>query len=278
MTSRTFQIEKDTREMAPFAVPHGPAEGPGRQIPPRSTARTALKILELFSPDEPELGVSEMGRRLGVHKSSISRLAATLTAEGFLTRTQSGRYRLGLHLWTLGSLAGHSHVLYQAALSELCEVRQETGESTHLAVLIGLEVVHLERLHSNHLMKRIAGSLRRLPPHATSPGKVLLAYAPNELCERVIAQGLHRYTPRTLVDANELRSELAAIRVQGFALDQEEFRKGTSSVAVPIFTRDGQSVAAISVLAPSDRLAGPRRDDVLRVLRRATERIARRAP
>ena len=271
-------MEQSTNARILFPAPPGSAIEPARGAPSRSTTRTALKILTLFSLHEPELGVSEMSRRLGVHKSNISRLAAALAAEGFLTRVQSGRYRLGLNLWTIGSLAGHSHVLYQAALSELCEVREETGESTHLAVLMGLEVVHLERLHSNRLMKRIAGSLRRLPPHATSPGKVLLAYAPDDICERVIAQGLRRYTPRTLVDPDELRSELAAIRAQGFAVDQEEFRRGTSSLAVPIFTRDGQSVASISVLAPSDRLAGARREAVLRVLKRATARIAQNAP
>jgi DNA-binding IclR family transcriptional regulator len=247
-------------------------------VPPRSTARTTLKILELFSPDEPELGVSEMGRRLSVHKSTISRLVATLEAEGFLTRTQKGRYRLGLHLWTIGALAGHSHALYHVALAELCEVRQETGESTHLSVLMGVEVVHLERLHSNRLMKRIAGSLRRLPPHSTSPGKVLLAHSPDEVCERVIAHGLQRYTPRTLADAGELRSELAAVRAQGFAVDREEFVRGTSSVAVPIFSRDRHSVAAISVLATSDRLAGSRMETILRTLKLAAARIEQRAP
>jgi DNA-binding IclR family transcriptional regulator len=143
---------------------------------------------------------------------------------------------------------------------------------------MGLEVVHLERLHSERLLKRIAGSLRRLPPHATSPGKVLLAHAPDELRERVIAQGLPRYTPRTIVDPVELRAELAAIRAQGYAVDQEEFIKGTSSVAVPIFTRDRQSAAAISVLAPSHRLAGSRLNAVLRVLRRAAARIEQGAP
>jgi DNA-binding IclR family transcriptional regulator len=271
-------IVKRPGEKSVLVPPAGFTVDASRQVPPRSTARTALKILELFSPEEPELGVSEMGRRLGVHKSTVSRLVATLEAESFLARTQKGRYRLGLHLWTIGSLAGHSHALYQAALSELCEVRQETGESTHLAVLMGVEVVHLERLHSNRLMKRIAGSLRRLPPHATSPGKVLLANSPDDICERVIALGLRRYTPRTLIDADELRSQLAAIRAQGFAMDQEEFIKGTSSVAVPIFTRDRQSVAAISVLAPSERLAGSRLETVLRVLRRAAGRIELRAP
>ena len=107
---------------------------------------------------------------------------------------------------------------------------------------------------------------------------MLLAHAPEELCERVIAQGLRRYTPRTLVDEGELRSELATIRAQGYAVDHEEFVRGTSSVAVPIFTRDRQSMAAISVVAPPDRLAGARMDNVLRVLRRATARIALSAP
>jgi DNA-binding IclR family transcriptional regulator len=178
----------------------------------------------------------------------------------------------------MGAIASRSHAIYRTALQELCEVRQDTGESTHLSVLVGTEIVHLERLHSERLMRRIAGSLRRLPIHATSSGKVLLAHAPQEFCEGVIAQGLSRYTPATLVRADDLRCELAAIRAQGYSVDREEFLRGTSSVAVPVFTRDRQNVAAISVVAPTDRLAGPRMQLVLRVLLRATERIQQNAP
>jgi DNA-binding IclR family transcriptional regulator len=237
----------------------------------------ALKILELFSPADPVLGVSEIGRRLGVHKSNVSRLVAALQSEGFLTRTQNGRYRLGIQLYVMGAAVKHGNSLYQAALVELSELRMATGESTHLAVLSGLDVVHLERFHSDHFMKRLAGSTRRSPTHGTSTGKVLLAHAKNETVERVIDGGLQRYTPHTITDPETLRAELAAIRARGHAVDRDEFVRGTSSVAVPIVAVDRETVAAIAVVAPSDHLIGPRFTMVLRLLVQAAGRIVRNA-
>lgn len=246
-----------------------------RRASPGSTARQALKILELFSPDEPVLGVTEIGRRLGVHKSNVSRLVAALQAERFLVRTQNGRYRLGLRLYVMGASVTHSHALYEAALAELSEVRIATGESTHLAVLVDSEVVHLERLRSEHLLRSRMGPRSRPPAHATSTGKVLLAYAPDEIRERVIASGLQGCTTRTITDPDLLRSELATVRLRGFALDREEFLRGISSLAVPIMGRDHQTMAAMAVVAPSERLVGLHMKEILRVLQQVAARIAR---
>jgi DNA-binding IclR family transcriptional regulator len=251
------------------------ADGRARRVPPGSTARQALKILELFSPDEPVLGVSEIARRLGVHKSNVSRLVAALQAEGFVTRTEIGRYRLGLRLYVMGASVTHSHALYEAALLELSEVRIVTGESAHLAVLVDTEVVHLERLRSEYLLKSRIGMRSRPPAHATSTGKALLAHAPDNVCERVIARGLRRYTSRTLTDPDAFRTELAEVRSQGHAVDREEFLRGISSLAVPIFARDRKTMAAIAVVAPADRLVGQYMKKVLRVLEGTAERIAR---
>ncbi len=251
------------------------AEDAGRRALPGATARLALKILELFSPEEPVLGVSEIGRRLGVHKSNVSRLVAALQDEGFLARTENGRYRLGLRLYVMGASITHSHALYEAALAELSEVRIATGESAHLAVLVDTEVVHLERLRSDYLMKSRMAARSRPPPHASSTGKALLAYASKDTCERVIARGLRRYTPRTLTDPEAFRAELATVRSRGYAVDREEFLRGIASLAVPIVARDRQTVAAIAVVAPSDRLLGRHMEDTLRVLQDVAARIAR---
>lgn len=267
-------IVKQAGDTAPSSAAMAASGRAIRPAPPRSTARTALKILELFSPAEPVLGVSEIGRRLGVHKSNVSRLVAALQAEDFLTRTEDGRYRLGLHLYAMGSTIVHSHALYQAALAELCEVRMATGESAHLAVLDGIDVVHLARLPSNRFMRRIAESWNPSPPHATSTGKVLLAHASDETIGRLVARGLRRFTPRTVTDVDRLKRELGEIRARGFALDREEFVRGTSSVAVPIFTRSRRTVAAISVVAPSERLREPQMGNVLRLLTDVALRIS----
>jgi DNA-binding IclR family transcriptional regulator len=176
----------------------------------------------------------------------------------------------------MGSTVPHSRALYEAARSELCEVRMATGENAHLAVLVGTDVVHLERLHSDRLMKRVMRSMKS-PTHATSTGKVLLAYAAPEISERVIAQGLDRYTTRTVTDPSEFRTELAVIRARGYALNREEFRRGTSSVAVPVFAKDGKAVAAMAVITPATILFGLKMENILRVLKESAARISRTA-
>jgi DNA-binding IclR family transcriptional regulator len=268
----------ETRCREDFAARAMPmTEDTMRRVPPRSTARLALKILELFSPAEPVLGVSEIGRRLGIHKSNVSRLVAALQSEGFLARTEAGRYTLGLRLFAMGTNIPRSHVLYQAALLELCELRSVIGESAHLATLVGTDVIHIERLHSERLMKRVLSLKMNSPTHATSTGKVLLAHSPEELGERVIALGLRRHTSRTVTNPTEFRLELATVRATGYAVNREEFRYGTSSVAVPIIGADGRAIAAIAIVAPCDRLAGYRMANALLHLQKAGDRITRMA-
>ena len=271
-----LRIVKQDEATTASAIIVPPPKGEARHVPPRSTARVALKILELFSPSDPVLGVTEIGRRLGIHKSKVSRLVAALEAEGFLTRTEAGRYCLGLRLYAMGATVPHSRALFEAARSELCEIRIRTGESAHLAVLVDTDVVHLERLHSDRLMKRVLRSTKS-PTHATSTGKLLLAHAPAEVCERVIAQGLPRCTPRTITDADELRSELRTIRARGYAINREEFRRGTSSVSVPIFAKDGQCIAAMAVITPANGLSALRMETILQLLRDSAARVAKSA-
>jgi DNA-binding IclR family transcriptional regulator len=178
----------------------------------------------------------------------------------------------------MGTTVTHSHAHYEAALLELSEVRIATGESAQLAVLVDTEVIHLERLRSDYLLRSRIGSRSRPPALATSTGKGLLAYAPSETCERVIARGLNRYTPRTLTDPGEFRSELAAVRMRGYALDREEFIRGITSLAVPIVARDRRTTAAIAVVAPSDhlvRLHMQDMQDTLRILQDVAARIAK---
>ena len=134
---------------------------------------------------------------------------------------------------------------------------------------------HLERLHSDHLMKRVLSCKSRSPTNATSTGKVLLAYALNETRERAISLGLRRYTARTLTDPDELRRELAPVRARDYATNREEFRPGTSSVAVPILGKDGTAVAAMAVVAPSHSLSAIPMANALRLRRQARERLAR---
>jgi len=242
-----------------------------------TTARSALKILGLFSAERPTLGVTEISRELALPKSNVARLITALEQEGFLTRTPERRYQLGLRLHYLGQIVAHSHVVYEASLEALSEVRTLTGESTHLAVLNNLEVVHLDRLRSTYLVK-ITGPRYRSAVHATGTGKTLLAFAPVETQEAVIEAGLAPLTSRTITDPKRFREELQTIRRLGYGFDFGEFIDELSCVTVPIMDAGGNAAAVMSVVAWTDRLAEPRRTTVLNVLQRVAAKISLAIP
>lgn len=241
-----------------------------------SSARMALRILGLFSEQEPVLGVSEIGRRLGIHKSKASRLISALNAEDFVTRCEGGRYALGHRLYGIGLAVPHNQTLVAAARSELYEIGKATGENVHLAMLLGHDVVHLDRVYASHLMKRVLNDSLNTPIHATSTGKVLLAHTDQETVDKLLSDDLPQYTQFTVTDAAILKDQLGIVRAAGYSIAREEYRLGMCSVAVPVFSRGATSVAAIAVVAPSDALTGKKLETVLDILRRSAARIGRR--
>ena len=238
-----------------------------------STARDALHVVGLFSIERQTIGVSEIARELGLSKSKASRLVSALLLEGFVSQTPDRRYRLGLRLLDLGEIAARSHTLYGSMLSALIRIHHATAESTHLAVLDGVGIVHLERLRSDHLMQLTSGVLYHSPIHATSTGKVLLAFAPPATQERAIGAGLPRLTPSTITDPQRLLTQLQRVRADGYAVCREEFVDGISSVCVPIFDRRGEVLAAMAVVTEANRLGAERLRSLLSLLQRTAARV-----
>src|SRR3990170_918824 len=151
------------------------------------TVDRALQLLLAFAAEEHELGVTELAARVGVHKSTASRLAATLAARGFLERAPgSEAFRLGLELSRLGRLAG------------------ETGETVNLAVLDGDEAVNVAQVEGRHIIGVGAWTGRRTELHCTANGKVLLAFSDRE----PPGSPLQRYTGQTITSPRELRRQL----------------------------------------------------------------------
>lgn len=222
--------------------------------PSLSTVRNALRILDAFSEREPILGVMELSRRLKISKSAVSRLVTTLCAQGILTLTPSGHYRLGARLYDIGLLAVRSHQLFDAASKALAELHAATGKSVHFAILDGLDVVQVHRLISRD-MARMPGELRTRPPaHATSTGKAILAFAQAELVERAVAAGLRSFTPTTITDAAQLRRVLRTVRERGYAVSKDEYHRGVGGISAPILDTTGVAVAALTIVDLSAHL------------------------
>lgn len=237
----------------------------------------ALRILKFFSPDRPAWGVMEVARTMRLHKSTVSRLMATLEHEGFLeSDPQTGKYRLGLQgvmLATSAAQSGDLRTLVQPAMKELSQATQET---INLTVIQGAECVNLEQIPSPHRIKNMGWIGRRTPLHCTSTGKAMLAFmSPRERAD-LLPPRLQRYTARTITRRDHLIKELEKIRRLGYAVAREELEEGLTAVAAPILDREGKVVAALAVSGPSFRLPPERLLDAAARVVKAAARVSRR--
>ena len=226
---------------------------PGRTDPGRSVLGRALAVLDTFSDGRPEQALGAIADQAGLPSATAYRLVNELVAWGALERVGRGRYRIGLRLWQLGSMAPEARALRDVALPFLHDLLEVTREVAHLVVRDGDKALYLERLMARpevHVRSRVA---RRLPLHATGPGKVLLAHAPADVVAQVLAGELPRLAANTITDADVLRDALAAVRESGYCISREETTDGASSVAVPVRGPGGDVVAAISVVVPAAR-------------------------
>ena len=238
-----------------------------------STVRKAMAVISAFSYGEPVLGVSELSRRLGMGKSTVHRILTTLQGGGFVERTPDERYRLSIKMYEIGLQVAASSELRELVHPVLERLRNESGETAHLAVLSGTDVVYLDRLESPHMLRMLTQIGRRRGAHATSSGKVLLAFGAPADIDRVVAAGMPRLGPRTITSRAMLERALADVRADGYAISVEESARGVSSVAAPIFGGVGECVAAMSVAGPITRMPADQLDHFARMVVAATASI-----
>ena len=164
---------------------------------------------------------------------------------------ERGAYRLGGWLWELGTLAASRMTLREIALPYMQDLYEATHENVQLAVLEGFDALFVERIRGPRSVSIVSRPGGRLPLHATGVGKVLLAYAPPEYVEEVIARGLAQMTPYTITDGNALRRCLAEVRERGYSATRDEMTVGAVSVGAAIFGPDDQVVGAVSLVVAS---------------------------
>jgi IclR family acetate operon transcriptional repressor len=213
------------------------------------SAERVLALLKTFDDSRVELGVAEIARALDVHKSTASRLAAALERTGFLARAGK-RYRLGVEVIRLGTIALRSFDLVATMQPGMEKVSQRTGETVNLAVPDGEDVLNVAEVPSTYILSCSGGWIgRRTRPHAVANGKVLLAYGALPQ-----PRALERYTPRTITALGALERELDRVRRDGYATAVSELEEGLVAVAAPVFDPAGTCVAALSVSGPEFRM------------------------
>ena len=208
----------------------------------------ALQILGAFSADHPAMTLSELARRTRLPVSTVHRLLAGLVDWGALERGDDGHYRVGLRLWEVGALAPRGQGLRERALPFLEDLSQITRENVQLAVREGSELVFVERIAGTGAVPVLTRVGSRFALTATGAGLVLLAHAPPEMQEEVLAGPFDRFTPLTVTDPATLRHLLADIRKSGFSVSDRQVTMDALSVAAPVHDVRGTVVAAVSLV------------------------------
>lgn len=227
----------------------------------------AFEILDTFR-DSPNQGVSELARRLRMHKSTVHRLLATLERLGYVVQDpESQQYRLGLKVLDLAAAVGATTDIRRRALPTMQHLVSLAQETVHLGVLIDGEVACIESVASHRpvAIMRLVG--KRGPAHVSSMGKVLLAHQPPNVIDRIIAEkGLPHLTDYSITDPRAFRQHLERVRAQGWALNAEEEEVGVGCVAAPVRDHRGVVVAALSIAAPIARMRDAHLDRLRRLV------------
>ncbi len=234
-----------------LAAPAEKAASSGRL----SSVTSALLVMKAFSAEEAEIGISSLAKRLGLAKSTVHRLAVTLAAEGFLEQNpETGRYRLGLSLFTLGALARRRMDVSNVSRPLLGVLRDKYQEAATLAILSRTSIMYLHNLESGQAIgiRAYIGDLK--PAHCTAEGRVMLAFAAPAVVAEVIKEGLVARTPKTLTDPDALLRLLEETRAAGYAIDDEESEAGMRCIAAPVRDISGKVIAAVGLAGPTQRL------------------------
>lgn len=221
------------------------------RMKPLETVDRALQVLRAFSRERRELSVGELAEALETHHSNASRLAATLALRGFLERTPGGeRYRLGPELRRLGLLSLVGQDLVSEAQPAMRRLVDACGETVVLSQLDDAETVDIAQVTGSYVIGARQWVGRRSPLHATSDGKVFLAFAdpPSPV--------LTPFTEHTITDVDVLKHDVESVRELGWASADSELEEGLCGVAAPVFDAIGRCVAALNLTGPTYRLRG----------------------
>jgi IclR family acetate operon transcriptional repressor len=236
----------------------------------------AISILQVLAR-HGAVGVTEIARELAVHKSTVFRLLATLEARGLVEQNaERGRYRLGYGVVQLAAGATKKHDLSVLSRPICHELAETVGETVNVAIHDRHEVISIDQVIGSATVTTLNWVGQRTPMHATSAGKLFLAYMPPEQVDAILADGLQKYSRHTIADPAALKEQVALARQRGYAYTVEEHETGLAGVAAPVRSLDGRVVAAVTVSGPTFRLNEDTIPDVAKHVLAAAAEISQR--
>lgn len=245
---------------------------------PQTTTRTvdrALDILLCFSENEPNLTLTQISERVGMHKSTVYRLLATLENKRFVQRLDNGSYQLGLGLVELGFSVLKQNDIHRQALPYMQRLAAEYRENIDLGILDDDHILYLQVIESPQRVKIASAPGQRLPAFCTATGKALLAFLPDKQVQTILKSDHRKYASCTPTLISEIRKQLQLVRERGFAISEQEFEEGINAVAAPILDANQFPIAAMAIVGPAFRLSSERLLELGRPLRETTDALAR---
>lgn len=242
------------------------------------TLDRALDILELLAMQKNGLGVTEIGNRIGLHKSTVHRLLSALGERGYVEKNpDSGIYQLGLKLVEISSIHLNSIELKTEAAPHLRKLAGQSNQPVHLATFVDGEVIYLEKVETLMSIRMYSQIGKRVPVHCSAVGKALLTgMKDHEIKEVLENTKLVKYTPNTLESVADILAEVKETRKRGWAVDEEEHEEGIRCIAAPIFDYRGKVIAAVSTSGPSNIITKERDDEISQYVLNAAREISKR--
>jgi DNA-binding IclR family transcriptional regulator len=236
----------------------------------------AITVLEILARTG-ESGVTEIAAELGVHKSTAFRLVAALDRRGLVEQNADrGKYRLGVGILRLAGATTARLDVVQEARPICQQLATDTGETVNIAVLSDGAALYLDQVAGSSALQPHNWVGQRIPLHATSNGKILLAWLTDSEVSGQVGRSLRRYTPTTITGLKEFRAELTLVRERGYAVAVDELEIGLAAVAAPIRGVHGDVLASLSVSGPTFRLDQRAIDAATHAVRAAAFDVSRR--
>jgi IclR family acetate operon transcriptional repressor len=253
------------------------ATGGSKASSASTTVAKAIYIVEILA-SKADVGISlaELSSLIKMPKSSTHRYLVTLQELGLAERKDGDRFCLGAKVIEIAGIFLAKSDLRNESLVVMNELAEKTGETIHLAVPSGREVVYISKIESPHALGLSSHIGSRLPMYCTSLGKAILAFSNPELLEAVLSDKLEARTSQTKLSPAALRAELVIVRSQGFALDDEENEPGIRCVGAPVLDYSGKAIAAISISGPCERITLERAMQLGPLVWESTRRVSRR--
>ncbi|MCM3590491.1 IclR family transcriptional regulator [Brevibacillus borstelensis] len=220
-----------------------------------SSVRNGCKLLKMFLDGPPEMGVTELSKRLQLSKGAVHKLLTTLESEGFIRKNEKTKqYTLGYTLLELGDKVIKNHDMVAFSTPYIQRLLARTQELVVLCIQDGKDAIYVSKADSPHPIRFTLETYRRFPMYSTSASRVLLAYRTPEFQDEILREEIKGYTPHSFTSVEEIKQNLQDIRERGYEFSSNRRNVGVTGMAAPIFDSTGEVVASISVIGPSDRV------------------------